>query len=658
MDAKKLVLVCCLIVLGIRLTFAQTCLETGNFTTNSGFGRNRDRILTSLPTNVSQNGGFFNASIGQGLDKVYAQALCRGDLSEQDCFIYVNFTAHQLISSCTNQKEAFSWDGDIPCLVRYSNASFFGVLALEPIQEQINPDDISDATSNVTQFFQIWGELMEAVATKASMGSSRLKYATGVAEEIQALMQCTPDLSQSDCSICLRTLVRRYTACCRTYQGGYVETPSCRMRWDLYTFFKPTADTVHLSLSSPPSASPPESTNKTSETIKDNKAGISSGTIAIIVVSIIVFVAIVAFICIRLRKRKNSKQEMNNKEDGLESLESLQFQLKSVRKATDNFSQDNMLGQGGFGAVYKGRLDDGQEIAVKRLFQGSGQGGEEFKNEVMVMARLQHRNLVRLKGFCLERKERLLIFEFVPNSSLDHILFDPIKRPLLDWDTRYKIITGIARGLLYLHEDSQYRIVHRDLKAPNILLDEEMTPKISDFGMARLFGADQTRDNTRRVAGTFGYMAPEYIRQGKYSVKSDVYSFGVLILEIISGDKISHFRNNGADLLTYAWRNWREGTCLNLVDEHLRGGSGSRSEMTRSIHIGLLCVQESDANRPSMNSVVLMLIDASVSMPMPSTPAFMASATTVLSEASSSSDYNNSDQFTRNKVSISTLDPR
>ncbi|KAE8713583.1 putative cysteine-rich receptor-like protein kinase 33 [Hibiscus syriacus] len=431
------------------------------------------------------------------------------------------------------------------------------------------------------------------------------------------------------------------------------------MRWDLYTFFIPTADTVRISLSPPPSDSPADSTNKTSETIKDNKKGISSGTVAIIIVPILIFVAIVAFICILLRKRKKAKQEMNNTKDGLESLESLQFQLKSVTKATNNFSQDNMLGQGGFGAVYKGRLDDGQEIAVKRLFHESGHGDEEFKNEVMVMARLQHRNLVRLKGFCLERKEKLLIFEFVPNSSLDQFLFDPIERQRLDWDTRYKIITEIARGLLYLHEDSRYRIVHRDLKAANILLDKEMAPKISDFGMARLFGADQTRDDTRRVAGTFGYMAPEYIKHGKFSVKSDVYSFGVLILEIISGDKISHFRNNGVDLLTYAWRNWREGTSLNLVDEFSRG-TGSRNEMTRSIHIGLLCVQENDANRPSMHSVVLMLSDASVSMPVPSTPAFIIPASTVQPEASSSSSLldHNSDRFTKNEVTISTLDPR
>ncbi|MBA0811722.1 hypothetical protein Gohar_003594 [Gossypium harknessii] len=643
MYLNNLVFAFFLVILVISLTNAQTCLETGNnFTTNSPFARNRNLILTSLPTNVSKDGGFFNTSIGEeGPNRVYAQALCRGDLPGEDCLVYVNFTAHQLLSSCKNQKEAFSWDGDIPCLVRYSDKSLFGVLALEPIQEGINPNAITDVASNLTLFFGLWGELMEAVAKKASMGSSKLKYATGVAEEIQALMQCTPDLSESNCLTCLRTLIRRYTACCRTYQGGYVETPSCRMRWDLYTFFSPTADTVRLSLSSPP----PDSIDNPLATIKDNKESISSKTIAIIVVPVIVFVAIVAAVFVLRRKTKSSKQDMNNKDNGLE-LESLLFQLKSVIKATNNFSHDNMLGQGGLGAVYKGRFDDGQEIAVKRLFNESGEGDDEFKNEVMLMARLQHRNLVRLKGFCLERKERLY----------------PNKRLLIDWDTRYKIITGIARGLLYLHEDSRYRIIHRDLKASNILLDEEMNPKISDFGMARLFKADQTRDNTRRVAGTFGYMAPEYVKRGKLSLKSEVYSFGVLILEIISGDKISHFHNNGADLLTYAWRNWREGTSLNLVDEYLRGSRGSRSEMTRCIHIGLPCVQENDENRPSMNSVLLMLSDTSISMLMPSTPAFMNpnSATIVQSEtpASASSNYNNSDRFTRNEVTVSTLVPR
>ncbi|KAL3596249.1 hypothetical protein D5086_007886, partial [Populus alba] len=237
----------------------------------------------------------------------------------------------------------------------------------------------------------------------------------------------------------------------------------------------------------------------------------------------------------------------------VKSHDSLLIQLDVVLKATNQYSNENKLGQGGFGPVYKGVMEDGKEIAVKRLSRTSGQGLREFMNEVNLIARLQHRNLVKLLGCCLEKNEKLLVYEYMPNKSLDVFLFDSAMRVQLDWQRRLSIINGIARGLLYLHEDSRLRIIHRDLKASNILLDYEMNPKISDFGMARIFGGNHSEANTNRIVGTYGYMAPEYAMEGLSSVKSDVFSFGVLMLEIISGKRNGgfHLSEEGKSLLNF-----------------------------------------------------------------------------------------------------------
>ncbi|XP_056172027.1 cysteine-rich receptor-like protein kinase 26 [Syzygium oleosum] len=264
----------------------------------------------------------------------------------------------------------------------------------------------------------------------------------------------------------------------------------------------------------------------------------------------------------------------------------------------------------------------------------------------MLLARLQDRNLVRLLGFCLKGVEQLLIYQFVPNSSLDQFLFNPIKRANLNWDRRHKIIIGIARGMLYLHKDSQFRIIHRDLKASNILLDSDMIPKISDFGMPRLFELDQTRAEINRIVGTYGYMAPKYVIHGTFSVKSDVFSFGGLVLEIVSSQRntIYHMGDDTEALIGYVWKNWRERSISNIIDPSI--SSGSSTEISRRIHIGLLCVQEDVASQPMMASVLLMLNSHSITLQVPSKPAFFMHSGNEF-DMSSTYDYSRVSQVER-----------
>ncbi|KAI3495258.1 hypothetical protein L1887_37506 [Cichorium endivia] len=334
------------------------------------------------------------------------------------------------------------------------------------------------------------------------------------------------------------------------------------------------------------------------------------------------------------KKGKNRKLNYINSEDQIVSGDMLQeddlskesfelpiYKFEQIIAATDNFSYRNKLGEGGFGAVYKGMMDHGQQIAVKRLSGHSGQGIEEFKNEIVLISKLQHRNLVKLLGCCFEGKERLLIYEYMINKSLDTFLFDPKKRRQLDWATRFNIIQGIGRGLIYLHRDSSLRIIHRDLKCSNILLDEKMNPKISDFGLARTFQLTQELANTRRIVGTYGYMSPEYAMRGVISEKSDVFSYGVMLLEIISGKRNTEFIHHEQIYpLGHAWKSWNEGRGIELMDEALVE-SIRLSECLRCIHVGLLCVQDLADDRPTMTETVSMLC-SETNLPEPKVPLF------------------------------------
>ncbi|XP_031130623.1 receptor-like serine/threonine-protein kinase SD1-8 [Ipomoea triloba] len=337
---------------------------------------------------------------------------------------------------------------------------------------------------------------------------------------------------------------------------------------------------------------------------------------------------------------------------GKDDIELLQLSLRRIIDATNNFHEANKLGEGGFGPVYKGFLSEFGMVAIKRLSKQSSQGLNEFMNELKLIAKLQHTNLVRLLGCCVEDEEKILIYEYLPKRSLDKFLFDAFQKENLDWNRRFQIIEGVAQGILYLHKYSRLKVIHRDLKASNILLDEAMKPKISDFGMARIFGIDQTQAKTNHVVGTYGYIPPEYVLHGQFSEKSDVFSFGVLLLEIVSGRKNSNFFRTqlSSTLLGWAWKNWKDGQPLEFVDLAIKESCDS-PKVIRCIEVGLLCVQAIPTDRPIMSDVLQMLsTDHVTPIPQLKEPAFVSSQ--------SSSIVCTSHPNSKNEITISILDPR
>uniref|UniRef100_A0A0D3G553 non-specific serine/threonine protein kinase n=1 Tax=Oryza barthii TaxID=65489 RepID=A0A0D3G553_9ORYZ len=281
------------------------------------------------------------------------------------------------------------------------------------------------------------------------------------------------------------------------------------------------------------------------------------------------------------------------------------FSNTELRLATDNFSSQNILGEGGYGMVYKGKLSDGRVIAVKQLSQSSHQGKSQFVAEVTTISAVQHKNLVKLHGFCIDSNTPLLVYEYLQNGSLDTALFGH-SRLNLDWGTRFNIILGIASGLTYLHEESSVRIVHRDIKASNILLETDLTPKISDFGLAKLYDEKQTHVSTR-IAGTLGYLAPEYAMRGRLTEKVDVFAFGVVVLEIVTGRSNT---NNSLEeskiyLFEWLWDLYEKEQVLGIVDPSLK--DFNNNEAFRVIRVALLCTQGSPHQRPPMSKALAML---------------------------------------------------
>nr|DAD20614.1 TPA_asm: hypothetical protein HUJ06_022077 [Nelumbo nucifera] len=581
------------------------------YDSNSSFAANLNRLLISLASNTAASDGFYNTSVGSDSDQVYGLALCRGDVTADVCQNCVNTASQGILQECQNKQEAIIWYEF--CQLRYSYWKFFSMMVYagkfpkwnEREQNVTNPDEYSN----------IWDNLMRNLISQTE--SDRRMFATGEVisisktEKIYGLMQCTRDIIRDECGNCLRNGVGDIQRGPFSRRGGMVLGTSCNLRYEPYLFYNGS------------SASPTPNGNYFTER--------KAWTVAIFIsVPICVLLFLSGFYAYYIRGRKGRETPTDEQriddiplqqiigvstsfdfpekdmQDGnqMSSSELPLMDFDAIKVATDNFSDSNKLGQGGFGTVYKGILPNGKEVAVKRLSRKSWQGVEEFKNEIILIAKLQHRNLVRLLGCGIQGDEKLLVYDFMPNISLDSFIFDPIRRSQLDWRTYFSIIGGIARGLLYLHEDSRLKIIHRDLKPSNVLLDHDMTAKISDFGMAGSFVKIKMQLILEELLGhSNGYMAPEYAMEGLFSVKSDVFSFGVILLEIISGKRNSGFyrTEHAQTLLAFAWRLWVEGKCLEFADAVMLMDTTNtrwKAEVMRFIHIGLLCVQEDAADRP------------------------------------------------------------
>ncbi|CAL5405968.1 unnamed protein product [Camellia sinensis] len=333
---------------------------------------------------------------------------------------------------------------------------------------------------------------------------------------------------------------------------------------------------------------------------------LSAGAIAGIVVASCVLLVLI-LVVLRMKGYLGGK-DLEDKELRALDLQTGYFSLRQIKAATSNFDHANKIGEGGFGPVYKGVLSDGAVIAVKQLSAKSKQGNREFVNEIGMISALQHPNLVRLYGCCIEGNQLLLIYEYMENNSLARALFGREEHCLkLDWPTRKRICVGIARGLAYLHEESRLKIVHRDIKATNVLLDKDLNAKISDFGLAKLDEEENTHISTR-IAGTIGYMAPEYAMRGYLTDKADVYSFGIVALEIVTGKSNTNYRprEEFVYLLDWAYVLQEQGNLLSLVDSNL-GPDYPKEEVMNMLNVALLCTNISPSLRPSMSSVVSML---------------------------------------------------
>ncbi|KAH9720288.1 cysteine-rich receptor-like protein kinase 1 [Citrus sinensis] len=583
------------------------CGPPAKVSDNRNFRQNFDAVMGNISEQIMDDHHYHFALhyVVSPAPQVYAYMQCHEDLSQTDCESCFSALKQKANRCLPSDSARIFLDG---CFLRYDNYDFFGE-AVDPIHDKFNCSARHlDDESLSKQFEEKVIEVITnvTIVTKRNGRFGQVEGKGGIAT-VYALAQCLKFLDNKGCSQCLDEAALRLKGCSKSGEGRAMFA-GCYVRFSTERFFNPNYQKKET----------PEG-DKISKLVM---AGVCAFT----------FLSSIGA-CIGYKRLS----EMRKGQVLLGTVlctSSLNFKYEILERATDFFDNSRKLGQGGAGSVFRGTLPDGRNIAVKRLFFNSRQWVDQFFNEVNLISGIQHKNVVRLLGCSIEGPESLLVYEYVPNRSLDQILFVKNTIHILSWQQRFTIICGTAEGLAHLHGGSGIKIIHRDIKTSNILLDEKLTPKIADFGLARHVAPDKTHVSTG-IAGTLGYMAPEYLVRGQLTEKADVYAFGVLVIEVASGRRNSVFSEGSSSVLHTVWKHYKANRITQSMDPGLTGRF-PENEASRVLQIGLLCTQAPVALRPSMTEVVHMLNNIDYEIPPPKQPPFLNAS--VISPSDNSKD--------------------
>ncbi|XP_027368856.1 cysteine-rich receptor-like protein kinase 1 [Abrus precatorius] len=554
-------------------------------------------LMDALSFQVKEHGWGAQTLLGSG-NPMYALGQCHRDLNLTQCYTCFG-QSRQLLSRCMPKTAGRIYlDG---CFLRYDNYSFF--------RESLDPSHDINVCESRNPLGNDGDKRVASVILNVTQAASERKFAVDEGEGVFALAQCWETLDKWNCERCLREAGRKLQECVPAAEGRSLFT-GCFFRYSTRKFYHDVTVSVI------------DTKNSAGRPKRRHSVWLIVACVVLAIVAVLLII-LAAFLCWRRKALYRKVSDLGGASPGFAYIAGFSFRYDLLEKATNYFDPANKLGQGGSGSVFKGTLPSGSIVAVKRLFFNTRHWTDGLFNELNLINGIQHKNVVKLLGCSIEGPESLLVYEFVPNRSLNQVLFGKDSVNALPWERRFQIICGIAEGLAYLHGGSGTKIIHRDIKSSNILLDDNLNPKIADFGLARCVAETKSHLSTGNT-GTLEYLAPEYLVKGQMTEKSDIYAFGVLVVEIVCGKKNSVYKPGSTSILHSVWKNYKGNNITASVDPALYG-KFKVEEASNALQAGLLCTQSSVSLRPPMSEVVQMLTKNDYVIPTPKQQPFLKS---------------------------------